>query len=439
MPRRRWGALVVLCLSAAACAGGAAPETTEAESTTIGPTQSSTTDAPQPTLPDYFALVDGAPEAANDRSFPEVEPQGPVGAYGFSRYVFSTVGDEVVPTLIEGPRGFQYRCQSLELECSFEELRALVTSGGEVPDYLGMDREELETLVQELDLVREAVDRYPTLEQACAAGFQVQSSQNPNMGIHATNPDGTSATFDPARPSMVLYAKDGGERLTQGEQGNCVDGSWTGEPGYRSVGAVFTLVLTDEHPEGFSGPIDNWHIHFNTCAGSPLEGATLGQESIAQITQTGSAFDRTTCEEAGGSFREVIPIWMTHAYVDPEHDAQGGVFAMYNPSIWPIAESPEEIQQLQTVQLDGAVNASIINFDYGSINASVGQPVVFSNSDSVPHTVTAGTASAPTFEFDSGLMGTGDAYELTFDEPGEFALFCALHPGMNATVTVEAP
>ena len=315
MPRRRWGALVVLCLSAAACAGGAAPETTEAESTTIGPTQSSTTDAPQPPLPDYFALLDGAPEAANDRSFPEVEPQGPVGAYGFSRYVFSTVGDEVVPTLIEGPRGFQYRCQSLELECSFEELRALVTSGGEVPDYLGMDREELETLVQELDLVREAVDRYPTLEQACAAGFQVQSSQNPNMGIHATNPDGTSATFDPARPSMVLYAKDGGERLTQGEQGNCVDGSWTGEPGYRSVGAVFTLVLTDEHPEGFSGPIDNWHIHFNTCAGSPLEGATLGQESIAQITQTGSAFDRTTCEEAGGSFREVIPIWMTHELV----------------------------------------------------------------------------------------------------------------------------
>lgn len=52
-------------------------------------------------------------------------------------------------------------------------------------------------------------------------------------------------------------------------------------------------------------------------------------------------------------------------------------------------------------------------------------------------TVTAGAPGEPLADFDSGLLGTGDSYELTFDDPGEYALFCVLHPAMTATVTVE--
>ena len=441
---RRVLALAVVAMIAAACAdddtaGSALDEattTTGAPAATTPTTTTTTRDVF--VLPDYSDDADAFVDAPDDRSLPPISPSGPTGSYGYSRYVYNQVGDEVLPTLIEGPRGFQYRCQEFELECSYLELKALNESGEEPPDYLGMTGDELAELVAQLDAVNAAIDAYPTLEAACAAGFGVSSSQNANMGIHVTNPNGSTVEFDPSRPQMVLYAKDGGERLTREEQGDCIDGEWTGEPGYESVGAVFTLLLTDEHPEGFAGPIDNWHIHFNTCAGSRTEGGVTSDADVAAESDgTRGAFDRENCEATGGVFTEVIPVWMMHAYVDPAHDPQGGVFAMFNPAIPPVAESPAEIERLRTASLAGAVNAPINNFDFGRITAAVGEPIVFSNSDSVPHTVTAGSPAAPSPDFDSGVLGTGDSFELAFDQPGEYALFCALHPGMAATVTVE--
>lgn len=444
MRRRLFVAGVAVALVAAACADDGTTETGPDDPTTTSetpaPTTTATTAADEAVfvLPDYSADADAFVDAPDDRSLPPVSPDGPTGSYGYSRYVYNQVGDDVIPTLIEGPRGFQHRCQDFELECSYVELKALLDSGAEVPDYLGMTREELAELVAQLDAVNAAIDEYPTMEEACAAGFRVSSSQNANMGIHVQNPNGSTVSFDPARPQMVLYAKDGGEQLTREELGDCVDGEWTGGPGYESVGAVFTLLLSEEHPDGFAGPIDNWHIHFNTCAGSRTEGGVTSDADVAAESDgTRGAFDREDCEATGGVFTEVIPVWMMHAYVDPAHDPQGGVFAMFNPAIPPVAESPADIERLRTASLAGAVNAPINNFDFGSITADVGESIVFSNSDSVPHTVTAGSPASPSPDFDSGVLGTGDSYELSFDEPGEYALFCALHPGMAATVTVE--
>ena len=94
-------------------------------------------------LPDYAAQVAALPTPPNDRSLPDVLPDGPVGAYGFSRYVYQRQGDEIVATLIEGPVGHQVRCQQLAQECSYVELRAIYDAGGEIPDYLEMDRNTL--------------------------------------------------------------------------------------------------------------------------------------------------------------------------------------------------------------------------------------------------------------------------------------------------------
>lgn len=445
MRRSAFAVVVALSLLAAACADdGSGPEAAVEEP---GATTTSAAELAAPTttslaatvsLPDYASEVAGFIAAPDDRSLPALAPERAFGSYGFSRYVYNAVGDDVIPTLIEGPRGLQYRCQSLELDCSYLELKALIESGEPIPAYLGMDREELADLVAQLDAVNAAVNEYPTMEEACAAGFRVSSAQNANMGIHVQNPNGTSVEFDPSRPQMVLYAKDGGERLTQAEQGKCVDGEWTGDPGYESVGAVFTLLLSADHPAGFSGPIDNWHIHFNTCAGSPEEGGVESAEELAAESEgTRGTFSRDLCESAGGSFQEVIPVWMMHAYVDPARDAQGGVFAMFNPSLPPVIDNPGDIERLRTPLIDGALAAPINNFSFGELLAQTGQPIVFSNSDSVPHTVTAGSGAAPLPDFDSGLLGTGESYELTFDTVGEYALFCALHPGMSATVTVE--
>ena len=52
-------------------------------------------------------------------------------------------------------------------------------------------------------------------------------------------------------------------------------------------------------------------------------------------------------------------------------------------------------------------------------------------------TVTAGSFFEPFETFDSGVLGTGQAFDLSFDAPGEYALFCVLHPDMTGTVYVE--
>ena len=92
----------------------------------------------------------------------------------------------------------------------------------------------------------------------------------------------------------------------------------------------------------------------------------------------------------------------------------------------------------RTPATEGAVAAPIVNFDFGDLSIARGETVRFANSDSVPHTVTAGSALSPDPDaFDSGLLGTGDAFEVSFAEAGSYELFCVLHPDMTATVNVS--
>jgi len=154
---------------------------------TVAACSTATTTAEAPgvvVLPDYAAQVADLPLPPNDRSLPDISPDGPVGAYGFSRYVYQRQGDEIVPTLIEGPLGRQVRCQQLHRECSYLELQAIYDAGGEIPYYLEMDRETLGELLGQLARVESAVLQYETLDDACAAGLTISSAQSANMGIH---------------------------------------------------------------------------------------------------------------------------------------------------------------------------------------------------------------------------------------------------------------
>jgi hypothetical protein len=154
-------------------------------------------------------LLADFPEAESDSALPPVTPESGVGAYGFSRYVYQQQGEDVVAALVEGPRGRQVRCQAEELDCSYQELKDVLDSGEEIPEYLGMDRETLGELVGQLERVEAAVAQYETIGDACAAGMRGTSRQNANMGIHVTDP-GARGEFNPDRPQMILFAKDGG-------------------------------------------------------------------------------------------------------------------------------------------------------------------------------------------------------------------------------------
>ena len=425
--------LFVLALVAAACGSGGddgdtAAEPSDADATSEGSaddgeapdvTTSAEDDedaapAQEADLPDYQAEAAQLPQATRDSELPPLDPEAPIGAVGYSRYVYSEVDDQVIPVLLEGPRGFQVRCQDEDKQCSYRELKALYESGDEVPDYLQMDRETLGELVAQLDRVNAAVMQYDDINDACAKGFSKSTNQVPNMGIHMI--DNYSGPFDVDRPQMILFAKDGG-----GGEGNCVGGAWTGEDGFVPVGAVFNIPLGDgSHPDGFAGQLDNWHIHYNTCVGA----------------DNGTATTQERCREAGGQFLSVIPNWMMHAYVADDYDAQSGVFSMYNPTIHPVVSTDQLVEERVVDQAD-VEDAPIINFDFGDISVGVGETIRFSNSDSVPHTVTAGSNDAPRDDFDSGLLGTGQVFDVAFDSPGEYALFCVLHPDMTATIVVE--
>jgi plastocyanin len=133
---------------------------------------------------------------------------------------------------------------------------------------------------------------------------------------------------------------------------------------------------------------------------------------------------------------------MIHAWVDPLHDNQLGVFSMWNSSVQPLMDADAVFEAREVRGSDfpeGAQQALITDFLYnGKLEVAVGQPLFFNNVDAVPHTVTAGTPADPALDqFDSGLLTPGSNFELTFDAPGVYSLFCTLHPDMVATVTVD--
>ena len=80
-------------------------------------------------------------------------------------------------------------------------------------------------------------------------------------------------------------------------------------------------------------------------------------------------------------------------------------------------------------------------FDPSTIIVSTGAEVVWSNDDTVLHTITGGALrnGGPDGVFDSGLLDPGATFSHTFAEAGEYPYFCLLHPWMAGMVTVQDP
>jgi amicyanin len=82
---------------------------------------------------------------------------------------------------------------------------------------------------------------------------------------------------------------------------------------------------------------------------------------------------------------------------------------------------------------DHAVEITDFAFQPGTITITVGDTVTWTNRDPVVHTATS-TAGA----FDSGELGTGESYRVTFTEPGTFDYLCTPHPSMTGRIVVLA-
>jgi plastocyanin len=84
---------------------------------------------------------------------------------------------------------------------------------------------------------------------------------------------------------------------------------------------------------------------------------------------------------------------------------------------------------------NAAVTIERSRFEPTDVAVSAGGMVEFTNLDAFAHTVTAADASPVVF--DSGSFGQDETFTQQFDEAGSFDYFCAIHPTMRATITVE--
>jgi plastocyanin len=82
------------------------------------------------------------------------------------------------------------------------------------------------------------------------------------------------------------------------------------------------------------------------------------------------------------------------------------------------------------------VHVTIENFAFApaTIKVKAGTTVVWTNEDSVAHTVTPTRG-----HWGSGNLDQGKSYAYTFKKPGTYTYYCAVHPSMTARVIVTAP
>jgi len=97
-------------------------------------------------------------------------------------------------------------------------------------------------------------------------------------------------------------------------------------------------------------------------------------------------------------------------------------------SLLAAADEPEE----DVTSINGIVEVAIVDFAYSpdKVTISPGETVVWTNADTVSHTVTGS-------DFSSESLSAGDSYEYTFQEPGIYDYYCAFHPQMTGQVIVE--
>ena len=351
---------------------------------------------------DASTTTEAVADLASDAAPPTEVPDLPGGAAGYSHFVFELLGGEVKTTLVEGPRGPQVR-----EPWSYQQLKALAASGDPIPEELELSDDDLAELVAQLDEAREATEKYRDIDVAIADGYRQTTDQVANMGEHWNRSGAGSRDFNPAEPDILMYVtNDDGEK--------------------ELVGTSFVLLRSrvgDDHPDAFAGDLDNWHVHYNLCRGS-------GSDSIVTEEE---------CRERGGNWQGRLG-WMIHTWAAPGFDNQLGVFGMWNPTIWPVTDpgvlvgrsvvSPSDLPE-------GSALQPIRNFAFGEVTVDAGSEVVWSNSDSVAHTVNAGSQASPLTAFTSGVFAPGESYSVTFDEPGEYRYFCSLHPDMSGTVIVN--
>ena len=159
--------------------------------------------------------------------------------------------------------------------------------------------------------LRAGIEKYKDYHVALNDGFRIFLPNVPQPEYHFTsyrNGFMEAFTFDPSRPTSLLYKKTA--------------------TGYELVGAMFTMPkrATEEQLNArVPLSVAMWHLHTNLCMPPRAE---LRAADWTKFGLHGSIATKDTCEAAGGRFSPVIFGWMVHVY--PYEDSLDKIFAMHH-------------------------------------------------------------------------------------------------------------
>lgn len=93
----------------------------------------------------------------------------------------------------------------------------------------------------------------------------------------------------------------------------------------------------------------------------------------------------------------------------------------------------EEAPEGEAAPAEAATEIEVVDnsFSPETVEVAAGDTIRWTHEGQAAHTVTF--EDGP----DSGTIDSGDTFSHTFDEPGEYAYVCSIHPGMEGTVVVE--
>lgn len=161
-------------------------------------------------------------------------------------------------------------------------------------------------LAAQLTEARAVALRYPTVQDALAAGYRLAGGFAPGTGAHYVSYNGLSGPgpIDVERPEAYIY-----------------DGT---SPTSRVVGLMY-YAMTPNQPDGFAGPNDHWHRHQGVCVQYTASGINVPLPADSDVTVA-------QCQAVRGSYLAVTG-WMVHAWVVPGWESPQGVFSHSNPDV----------------------------------------------------------------------------------------------------------
>jgi hypothetical protein len=159
--------------------------------------------------------------------------------------------------------------------------------------------------------LRSGIEKYKDYQVALNDGYKIFLPNVPQPEYHFTkyvNGFLEAFTFDPSRPTSLLYKKT--------------------SDGYELVGAMYTMpkrATEDQLNARVPLSVGMWHLHTNLCT-PPRD--QRGSADMTKFGLKGSIATEDACDAAGGRFHPVIFGWMVHVY--PYEDSLDKVFAMHH-------------------------------------------------------------------------------------------------------------